>query len=224
MRDSNRTHHKFRRNRDDHNLAIMLFNNRSSISKMKNISQNMWANDDKIMVLVNEPDETIEYSQEFVQAVTVLNQFVLIGPNSKMVAFRMFRRTVDIKAYTVDMFNIDSVVEYFNKVYGHHLLSLSGKEITVFLRYSPSWSLLCPKGQTNDLVYVGPDALVSELILSRLNATIKMTSDVGRDDNTFTTWFYSNNSLSDNIRFRRFHQEAITQTVITDFNARCVEL
>lgn len=189
---------------------------------MKNISKNMWANDDKIIVLVNEPDETMPYSSEFMHAVTVLNQFVLIGPNSKMVAFRMFRRTVDINSYSVDMFNNDSVVGHFNKVYGQNLLSLSGKEITVFLRFAPSWSLLCPKGYTNDLVFVGPDALVSELILFRLNATIKMTSDIGHDDNTFTTWF--NNSLSDNINFRRFHQEAISKTIVTDFNARCVGL
>lgn len=180
----------------------------------------MWANDDKIVVLINEADETMQYSSEFVRAVTVLNQFVLIGPNSKMVAFRMFRQTVDIKSYSVDMFSKDSVVEYFNKVYGHHLLSLSHKEITVFVRYSPSWSLLCRKGQTNDLVYVGPDALVSELIMSRLNATLKMTSDVGHDDNTYLTWFDRNNKFSDNARFLPFHQDAITKTAITDFNGR----
>lgn len=182
----------------------------------------MWANDDKIIVLVNEPDESIQYSPKFVDTVTVLNQFVLIGPNSKMIAFRMFRRTIDIKSYSVDMFNNNSVIGYFNKVFGRNLMSLSGKEITVFLSYAPPWSLICPKRFTNDLVYVGPDALMSEIILFRLNATMKITSDIGRDDNTFPTWF--NSSLSDNMRFRHFHQEAITQTVITDFNARYVEL
>lgn len=181
----------------------------------------MWANDDKIIVLVSEPDESLPYSREFVQIVKFLNRFILIGPNSKMIAFRMFRETVDIEAYTVDMFNHESVVGAFNRVYGSRFLSLGGKEITVFVRYHPPWALLCPKGDTTDLVYIGPDALVSELILSRLNASIIMTSDVAQYDANYTTWYDDGESeYVKNIRFRLFHPEAISKTAIINFNAR----
>lgn len=181
----------------------------------------MWANDDKIIALVSEPDESLPYSREFVETVKFLNRFVLIGPNSKMIAFRMFRETVDIEEYTVDTFNNESVVGHFNKVYGSRFLSLTDKKITVFVSYNPPWALLCPKGDTTDFVYVGPDALVSELILSRLNATIIMTSDVARYDANYTTWYDDGESeYVKNIRFRHFHSEAISKTAISDFNGR----
>lgn len=221
LRDNNRKHSSTWRSQDEQNLSIMLFNNRSSVSKIKNISSNMWANDDKIIALVSELDESLPYSRKFVQIVRFLNRFVLIGPNSKMIAFRMFRETVDIEAYTVDMFNNVSVVDNFNKVYGSRSLSLSDKKITVFIRYHPPWALLCPKGDTTDFVYVGPDALVSELILSRLNATIIMTSDVAQYDANYIHWYEDGVSeYVKNIRFRHFHSEAISKTAITDFNAR----
>lgn len=181
----------------------------------------MWANDDKIIALVNEPDESLPYSPEFLQIVKFMNRFVLIGPHSKMIAFRMFRETVDIEAYTVDMFNNESVVDYFNMVYGSRILSLSDKKITVFVRYGPPWALLCPKGDTTDFVYIGPDALVAEMILTHLNATIIMTSDVAQYDANYTTWYEDGKSeYIKNIRFRYFHAEAISKTAITDFNAR----
>lgn len=199
----------------------MMFKNRSSVSKIKNISSNMWANDVKIIALVSEPDESLPYTREFVEIVKFLNRFVLIGPNSKMIAFHMFRENVKIEAYTVDMFDKASVVQYFNKVYGSRLLSLSDKNIMVFVRYHPPWAWLCPKGDTSDLVYIGPDALVSELILSRLNATIIMTSDVAQYDANYTSWYGNDESeYVKNIRFRHFHSEAISKTAITDFNAR----
>lgn len=181
----------------------------------------MWANDDKIIALVSEPDESLPYSREFVQIVKFLNRFVLIGPNSKMIAFQMFRETIDIEAYTVDMFNNESVIGSFNTVYGSRFLSLSGKKVTVFVRYHPPWALLCLKGDTTDFVYIGHDALVSELVLSRLNATTIMTSDVARYDANYTTWYDDGASAYvKNIRFRHFHPEAISKTAITNFNAR----
>lgn len=216
LSDCDQPHQRIRRSNDEQILNVILFSNRSSITNIKKISEHLIANDDKIIILVNDPDASLPYSNDFVHSVDFLNRFVLIGRDSVMVAFRMYGITIDIKAYTVDMFNKDSVVTHFQKVYWHRTLSLRGQEIRAFIHFAPPWSFLCPRdNKQSSIVLLGLDALVTEFILFHLNATIVMTTDVVTEEPNYKIWFNS-----DSLRLRLLHQPIFSDTPITDFDAR----
>lgn len=203
------------------NLNIILINNRSSITKIKRISNSFYASDDKIIVLVNDLNDSSPFSQEFVQTVDFLNQFVLIGPNSVMVAFHLYRRTFHIKAYRLDMYNRHSVISHFQKVYDHRRLSLNGTQIRVFLSYSPPWSIVCPSDSSLRFYkFVGIDVLVTEFVLFHLNATIVLTSDLAIEEPNYARWFTLQKRKS--LQIKLLHGEVFGDTEITEFNARCL--
>lgn len=203
------------------NFNIIMMNNRSSITKIQRISQSLLASDDKIIVLVNDPDASLPFSQEFVQSVVFLNRFVLIGPDSVMVAFRLYRKTFNINAFRVDMFNSHSVISNFEKVYDHRRLSLNRTQIRVFLRYAPPWAILCPTDHSLKFYsFVGPDVLVTEFILLSLNATLEITTDVAIEEPNFERWFTLNSR--NNLEIKFLHREVFSYTKITEFSARYV--
>lgn len=215
--DCDKHHQTIRRSYDEQELNVIVLNNRSSITKINKISKNLFPNDDKIIILVNDVDASLPYSNDFVQTVNFLHRFVLIGRNSVMVAFRLYRKTIDIRAYTVQMFNANSVVNHFRKVYRQRLLSLSGKEIRVFVHYAPPWSFVCPIDNTQkSVVLLGPDALVTEFILFHLNATVVMTTDVITEEPDYKI------SFKTDLRVQLLHKDIFSDTPITDINARYV--
>lgn len=215
LSDCDQPYRTIRRSDNEQYLNVILFNNRSSIIKINKISNGLFANDAKIVILVNDSDASLPYSNDFVRTVNCLNRFVLIGRDSVMVAFRLYRRTIDIKAYKVDMFDKDSVVTHFHKVYGQRLLSLSGKEIRVFVHYGPPWSLACQKDNNESaIMLLGPDVLVTEFILFHLNATIVMTTDIAIEEPDYEIL------LKFNLRVRLLHKEIFSDSPIIDFNAR----
>lgn len=189
--------------------------------KIKNITNKMFANDHKIIMLVNDRDASIPFSKYFVQTVKCLDRFVLIGPSSVMVAFLRFGSPTQLNAYKIDMFNEESVLYHFRIVYAHRLIPLNRKQITVFIHHTPPWSILCKNG--NEFVFMGLDAMIAELILFHLNATIVMTSDLIHDDPSFGSWFDRESIFKNNFDIVFFHPEIISKTPITDFNARLVE-
>lgn len=219
--DCNQMQQTFTRSYSDQNLNIILLNNRSSITKINKISNNLYVSDENIIVLVNDSDASLPYSLDFLHAVDFLHRFVLIGPDSVMVAFWLYRRTFDIQAYTVDMFNRDSVISHFQKVYDHGLVSLNGTQIRVFMSYSPPWSLVCPTDSTLRFYkYLGPDALATEFILFHLNATIVMTTDLAIEEPNYARWFTLRGR--NNIEVMWLHKEVFGDTEITEFYARYV--
>lgn len=221
LRDYNQPHQARIHSYGEQNLNIILINNRSSITFIETISNNLIASDDKIIALLNDPDASLPYSPGFLQTVNFLHRFVLIGTDSIMVAFRLFRMTFNIEAYTVDMFDRDSVISHFQKVYGHGLLSLNGTSVRVFLRYIPPWSLICPTDITKRFYKsLGRDALVTEIILFSLNATITITSDLAISEPHYADWFTLNGSNS--LRVMWLHREIFSETRITEFYARYV--
>lgn len=217
--DYNQLHQTFTRNYGEQNLNIILLANRSSITIINNISNNLFVSDDKIIMLVNDSDASLSYSSNFLGSVNFMDRFVLIGPDSMMVAFRLFRRTYNIQAYAVDMFNRDSVITHFQKVYDRRLLSLNGTQIRVFLSLTPPLSMVCPTDKTQIFYkFFGPDALATELILLHLNATILMTSDLAIEEPNFALWFA--HSERNDIHLILLHKNVIGNTQIADFYAR----
>lgn len=219
--DYNQPHKSSAHSYGEQNLNIIILNNRSNISIIKKIKNNLFAYNDKIIALVNDSDATLPYSPDFWEEVKFLHRFVLIGSDSVMAAFRLNGKTLNMQSYSIDMFNRDSVISHFQKVYDHGLLSLNGTSVRVFLRYAPPWSLLCPADSTKrSYKSLGRDALISELILFSLNATIVITSNVAIVEPYYDQWF----KLIDrnNLQMMWLRREIFSDTPITVFNARSV--
>lgn len=203
------------------NLNIILLNNRSSITIIKKVCNTMFSSDENIIALVNESDASLPYSPGFLKIANCLHRFVLIRPDSVMVAFRLYRTPLDIQTYTVDMYNRDSVISHFQKVYDHGLVSLNGRPIRVFIHYIPPWSMLSPTDSTQRFYKaIGRDALVTEAILFSLNGTIVLTSDVAIKEPDFGDWFKIKEV--NNLEALLLYSDVFSDTHITDFYARYV--
>lgn len=220
--DSHRKLEPFRRSRGENNLNIILFTNQSSIDYMKNIRRNIYGNEHKLVILVNE--ENSQFSPNFTQSLLILNRFMLLRyKQDELIDFRPHESLNNILAHPIDMLNTNAVNSAIDIVYGRRLINLSGRSLKVFINFAPKWGMIIPIDESNkNFVLQGPDILVTDLIIPHLNATAIITTDVAQEDPNFHNWFDGHLGFLQNYRFRYYHTESFGRTLITDFNARSV--
>lgn len=222
--DSRRKLEPFRRSRGENNLNIILFTNQSSIDNLKNIRRNIYGNEHKLVILVSEGDSRVEqFPANFTQSLLPLNRFMLLRYNQdELLDFRPHKNLNDVLADAIDLFNTTAVISAIDKIYGRRLINLNGRNLRAFTHFAPKWGLIVPVDESYvKFVLQGPDVLMTDVIISHLNATPIITTDVLKEDPNFYNWFDGHlKEFQRHIGFRYYHKESLGRTLITDFNAR----
>lgn len=203
---------RFRINRHERILNIILISNVISLKKIQNFKQHIERYDHSLIIIDDQSISFEDFKRLFLKAFAIkVNKIIFLAVDGYLYIINALN---EIQIATITELNQQQTKAIFERLPRNNF---QGINVTVLFGSEPPLSIICPV--ENGYIVVGVDGKVTDDIFGQIhNVTRIVVSDVAFKDPTFYSWYTYEGPYTKKIEFRYFHKEIFTDNWIVNPN------